>query len=93
MSKCISAHGEFSEHEIGETPFMCEWCGEFDTDSAVQRIYNLEAENRKLTAKIDAVKAALYASDYEPSNRIWHEQMQRLRAILADTDEGNESNG
>lgn len=53
----------------------------------LDKLRSAEAERDKLTAKLDAVKAALNASYHEPTNRVWHEQMQRLRGILADTDE------
>ena len=35
------------------------------------------------------VKAALVMSDHEPTNRVWHEQMQRIRAALPDPEESD----
>lgn len=41
MSKCISNHGEYSEHEPGDP---CPWCGEYDIDRIIAE--RDEAEER-----------------------------------------------
>lgn len=47
VSKCISSHGEYSEHEPGEN-FTCQWCWVFDEAGALERIAELEADDMKL---------------------------------------------
>lgn len=45
MSACISSHGEYSEHEHGDegrARFVCQLCGVFDEEAALQRIADLE---------------------------------------------------
>lgn len=46
MSKCISSHGEYSEHEPGDP---CPWCGEYDTERII-------AERDDALARIKAVR-------------------------------------
>lgn len=52
MSKCISQHGEYSEHEPGEN-FACTLCGALDEDALVARVREAEAEVVKITANRD----------------------------------------
>ena len=47
MSKCISSHGEYSEHEPGDP---CPWCGEYDMERII-------AERDEALARIKAAKA------------------------------------
>ena len=49
MSKCISSHGEYSEHEPGDP---CPWCGEYDMPRII-------AERDEALARIRAVKDVL----------------------------------
>lgn len=53
MSKCISSHGEYSEHEPGDP---CPWCGEYDTERII-------AERDEALARIKAVRAVHQPSD------------------------------
>lgn len=46
MSKCISSHGEYSDHEPGDP---CPYCGEYDTDRII-------AERDQAEARIQAVR-------------------------------------
>lgn len=46
MSKCISSHGEYSEHEPGDP---CPWCGEYDTERII-------SERDQAEARIKAVR-------------------------------------
>lgn len=41
MSKCISSHGEYSEHEPGDP---CPYCGEYDMDRIVAERDQAEAQ-------------------------------------------------
>ena len=49
MSKCISSHGEYSEHEPGDP---CPWCGEYDMERII-------AERDEALARIKAVEDVL----------------------------------
>ena len=49
MSKCISSHGEYSEHEPGDP---CPWCGEYDMERII-------AERDDALARIKAVEDVL----------------------------------
>lgn len=46
MNKCISSHGEYSDHEPGDP---CPYCGEYDTARII-------AERDKAQARIQAVR-------------------------------------
>ncbi len=49
MSRCISRHGEFSEHDL-DANFTCRLCLDVDTDA-------LLAERDALAATVDRVRA------------------------------------
>lgn len=46
MSKCISSHGEYSEHQPGDP---CPWCGEYDMERII-------AERDQARAQADRVR-------------------------------------
>lgn len=56
MSKCVSSHGEYHEHETSELPFVCGWCFAFDESAAVARIAELEAEVGRLRHAHDLIR-------------------------------------
>ena len=54
-------------------------------DVAEERGYNVQEQRDRAEcaeAALREVRALLTASDHEPTNRVWHEQMQRLRTVL-----------
>ena len=59
MSKCISSHGEYSEHEPGPHPFVCAWCGVFDEDAAVAEVERLRTEMAELNEWQNGVASLL----------------------------------
>lgn len=72
MSKCISRHGEYSEHTVGEgdSEFTCQWCWSFDEDAALAVI-------KDLRAALAAVSAGP-----EPAKRFSEDDLQGLRDDL-----------
>lgn len=54
MSKCISSHGEYSEHEPGDP---CPYCGEYDMDRIVAERDNAEARIQAIEKMIAPVPA------------------------------------
>lgn len=70
MSKCISSHGEYSEHEPGDP---CPWCGEYDTERIIAERDAAEARIKAVQELCDAASddgdldptSARYASGYE----------------------------
>ena len=69
MSKCISRHGEYSEHEPGEGAqrFVCQLCHVFDEDAALAHIDKLQAAYDQKVADLARetlrTSAALQACD------------------------------
>ena len=59
MSKCISRHGEYSEHEFGSDPFTCDLCGACVEDEALAELDRLRAENERLTNKLELTRDTL----------------------------------
>jgi len=61
MSKCISKHGEYSEHELGnpEDPFCCQRCFTVDEDAIMAALRSAEAERDRLAAKVARVEAVI----------------------------------
>lgn len=47
MSKCISRHGEYGDHE-NDAKFTCQRCFAFDEAAALARVADLEAEVERL---------------------------------------------
>lgn len=59
MSKCISRHGEYSEHTLGTgvTRFVCLRCFVFDENDALTEIERLTAELALKDQALDEIKA------------------------------------
>jgi hypothetical protein len=76
MSKCISAKGEFSEHEL-DAKFTCVDCFAFDEDAALDRIESLQAElAQSRSREVDALRriwqafgCAFNPDDFKPTVR------------------------
>lgn len=58
MSKCISSHGEYSEHEPSVVTFVCARCWVFDEDAALAEIGRLRTELAAADDYRDMVVAA-----------------------------------
>ena len=61
MSKCISSHCEYSEHEPGDP---CPWCGEYDMPRII-------AERDAALARIKAVEDVLDKADADKAASGW----------------------
>jgi hypothetical protein len=65
MSTCISRHGEYSAHTVGDD-FYCEFCGAFDEQAAVD-----EAYKRGRAEQAAADRARIEAVLAEPDDVQW----------------------
>lgn len=64
MSKCISRHGEYSEHQFPESPsstnqFVCELCWTFDEEAAQGALDAANQEADRLRSALRDVYACL----------------------------------
>lgn len=89
MSKCISSHGEYSEHEVKEG-FSCEWCGVFDERAALDRIEALEAERDRAEKlhQVALVTGALHAVSLEDRAEKAEAALARVKAWALDEGKG-----
>lgn len=90
MSKCISSHGEYSDHEFGgDAPeFVCRYCWVFDEDAALKELVKLRATVTAVRKVADSWRDSPIGSADSP---YWlgHQQreeicQQELRAALDD---------
>lgn len=79
MSKCISSHGEYSEHEPREDePFGCALCGAFDEAAAV-------AANRARLDALGYVEQTMYANGDSPRPLAWrNDEVMSMLAEIAE---------
>lgn len=85
MSKCISSHGEYSEHEFAKDDcvprdrFICAWCFVFDEDAALDEIDSLRVK----IARVEEL-ARYFAAI--PEHRY---SAERIRDALADPEDAS----
>jgi hypothetical protein len=58
MSACISRHGEYSAHTVGDD-FYCEFCGAFDEQAAVTDAYE-RGRKEQAAADRERIEALLH---------------------------------
>ena len=72
MSKCISSHGEYSEHDLtGAERFICQRCWALDEDAIMAALAASEAELLTLREQRDKVLAALDVYDEAHPHDEW----------------------
>ena len=90
MSKCISRHGEYSEHTFGgdEVPeFTCSYCWVFDEDAALAEIARLRA-----AIVVRPPKIARLSAERDRYRSAWKSAATRA-GIAADRAEKAEARG
>lgn len=96
MSKCISQHGEYSEHQLNkggtlEEEFVCQWCFALAEDE-------LLAEVERLRAEVKGDRAARAAALREAAEEMFRDENDAPRdgyyalRQRADRIEASESN-
>lgn len=59
MSKCISRHGEYSEHQLDQD-HVCRRCSVLDEDAMVAELNRLRGELELLRPVVEAAKEVVY---------------------------------
>jgi class 3 adenylate cyclase len=84
MSACISRHGEYSAHTVGDD-FYCEFCGAFDEQAAVTDAYE---RGRAEQAAADRARVEAVLGAVRPNDGLL-ETLLKVRAAL-DSEDGHQ---
>lgn len=94
MSKCISRHGEYSEHEFGgDAPeFTCNLCSVFDEDAALAEVAKLRQWKAEASPVILGLQDLGKALGVRLGTRITGEAAaEQARALKAERDHAKEA--
>lgn len=99
MSKCISMHGEYSEHDLPGTKFGefdCNLCYAFDEDAAMAEVVRLRAKVARVEAladdldkKSEAAYEQRFTEDwayYEGRGDVYEEAERLIREAIDEPD-------
>lgn len=53
MSKCISYHGEYSDHEYPDSTYVCDLCGVFVEEALIAEVKRISAELEEIRWKFE----------------------------------------
>lgn len=88
MSACISRHGEFSAHELGEH-FECLLCGVLGEEELLN-------QSRRLAATLAFIDTTIYANEDSSKEVVWRNEevlkmLGEIRAALVTDPEPHDS--
>lgn len=82
MSRCISYHGEYSDHVLDGEGFYCTRCGDLDDVTLTERLRTAEAQRAEALTWLRRAAPAT-----RPNTWLQDEVRRELAAFLATTEE------